>query len=56
MENKTKTMKMKYKTKIKLNQENKSNFPKPRFELLVIEDNIGLYHLKDRAINKIGTG
>jgi hypothetical protein len=31
-------------------------FPKPRFELLEIEDNIALYHLKDGAINKIGTG
>ena len=31
-------------------------FPKPRFELLVIEDNIASYHLKDGAINKIGTG
>jgi hypothetical protein len=56
MGDKTRTMKMKYKTKIKQNQENKSNFPKPRFELLVIENNIMLYHLKDGAINKIGTG
>lgn len=31
-------------------------FPKPRFELLIRDDNIGLYHLKDGAINKIGTG
>jgi hypothetical protein len=27
-------------------------FPKPRFEPLVIEDNIAFYLLKDGAINK----
>jgi hypothetical protein len=31
-------------------------FPKPRFELPVIEDNTAFYHLNDGAINKIGTG